>query len=225
MNTWFWIVFAIFGIFCVLLLLRRRAPRRAHANEAPARQPPPSLPRKLYNVNALPPLRPMPDDDALGIVRGSGGRCMVLPCEHHERPRAVRYRVFGQEFIFPVPSRCPECMQGLLEVLSEHCAVCGLGIPPSCNVAIAWVGAPHPFTHIECAEARTLLCGMWGWGQLMPLSTLDARFNVGATTAIEDALIDEARERENASNPSEAAPDEESEETTDPSVVPKPGAN
>ena len=170
-------------------------------------------------------MRPMPDDEALGLIRKDARACMVKPCAHHDLPRAVMYRIFGHDIIFPIPSRCPDCMQTLLETLSERCAACGLGIPPSSHVAIAWIGAPHPFTHVKCAEAQTLMCGMWGWGQLIPLSTLDERFNVGASTAIEDTLIDEAREREESPNEPDADTDEDADEETPPHGTPKPDAN
>jgi hypothetical protein len=39
-----------------------------------------------------------------------------------------------------------------------------------------------------------LFCGLWGWGQLVPLDDISDQFNPGVATAMQDALIDQRRE-------------------------------
>ena len=51
------------------------------------------------------------------------------------------------------------------------CASCKQPIYPGTPVGQAWMGAPHPFTHLtfECCESGGLYCGVWGGGRLKTL--------------------------------------------------------
>jgi hypothetical protein len=147
-----------------------------------------------------------------------------MPCAHPEAPRAIAYEIDGTSYSLALVARCSDCTQRLLETISERCAVCNLGIMLTQQVAIAWVGAPHPYTHLACAESQMLFCGLWGWGQLVPLDDLSDEFNSGVATVMQDTLIDQQRDfdtnriaNENASE----APDED----TPPDGTPKPDTN
>ncbi|MFA5854150.1 MAG: hypothetical protein WC866_03615 [Patescibacteria group bacterium] len=196
--------------------------RRSKRSGAKAPQAPKT--RLEYFINRLPPPKLLPSDQSLGLVRRSASQCQILPCAHPEMPRAVTYQVYGVEFRFPLVARCSDCTQTLFEILFERCAACGLGIPLTQQVAIAWVGAPHPYTHLACAEVSTLFCGLWGWGQLVPLNDIGDQFNPGVATVMQDSLIDQHREFSADPSANDNA-DETQDDDTPPDGTPKPGTN
>ncbi len=181
--------------------------------------------RKLYDIYTLPPPKAIPSDEALGIVRPQPGSFIAKPCEHRSVPRAFSYTVFGYDVRVPHVTRCPDCMQALLETFFERCAECGRGIPSGGRVAISWIGAPQPYTHLECAESPLLFCGIWEYGRLLTLNEISDEFNPGVATVMEDSEIDLARE----AKPPEPEEKEEAEgeetEATNPAGSAKPDMN
>ncbi len=210
----------------VYVLFGRKAPLAPPLADAGPPGPATPEPKELktckrYNVYALPPPKQIPSDEELGIVRPQLGTYIAKPCAHRDEPRAFSYEVYGINVRVPHVTRCPDCMQELLEHLFERCAECGLGIPGGCKVGISWIGAPHPYTHLDCAESPLLFCGIWEYGRLLTLNQISNQFNPNVATVQEDSEIDMAREA-NASQTEE--PDGDAEETN-PSGASKPGTN
>ncbi len=226
MSTAFWVMMALIFVF-VLLVLKLRKHRLRIVNALPVTPNTETrLARKTYRIGELPPRKELLPDDALGLIRRNDANCMVKPCRHLDEPRAVSYEVFGTEFGFPVVARCPPCMQALFEATFERCAVCDKGITYTQKVAIAWVGAPRPYTHIQCAEVPTLMCGMWGWGQLLPLHGIGDQFAPGTATIMQHALTEQANDyKKEASAPAQDAGEEAETEPTPVELAPKPGVN
>ena len=224
-----WLVY-ITGVVAIIMF-RRTFSRRPLPPLSPVSKPPkpeeaepkePKL-RKLYDIYTVPPSKVIPSDEELGIVRPQLGMYIAKPCAHREEPRAFSYEVFGVNVRVPHVTRCPDCMQTLLEHFFERCAACGLGIPGGCKVGISWIGAPHPYTHLDCAESTLLFCGIWEHGRLLTLNQISDEFNPNVATVMQDSEIDTAREAEPRKPEAEA--ESEDTEETNPSGTPKPGVN
>lgn len=186
----------------------------------------PPFSRLTCNLHEVPSPPAIPSDEELGILRQGPMAVYVMPCPHHEAPRAYTYRVYGTIVELSMPmTRCIACTQTLLEKVCLRCAKCDGAIWPTCNIGIAWIGAPHPFTHMKCAETNLLQCGAWGWGRLMTLHEMDD--DVPEGTATVNAYFAERARQNFEDPPTEAAPEEEdaASDDTPPEGTPKAGVN
>lgn len=62
----------------------------------------------------------------------------------------------------------------LPEILADErdnplCAICLKTIENKTPVAIAWRGAPHPLSHLDCTDNKLHHCGTWKNGRLHDL--------------------------------------------------------
>ena len=162
---------------------RREAARDApSAPVIPTQVTAPAARGKRYLIDRYPTPSPAPSDTELGLVRVSDSVIHIKPCPHAHLPRAVAFEVYGLIIKTGEIPRCPACSQALLEALFERCAECGKGIAINSFVCISWIGAERPYTHTECAEDQSLICGRWGQGRLIPLDQLELEIDVSPGT-------------------------------------------
>lgn len=99
-----------------------------------------------------------------------------FPCGH-DRPKGdATVKVFGREVgITDKVPLCPPCFETWLNKYATRCASCEEPILPGMPVGQGWIGAKHPYTHMnmECCASGGLFCGMWGQGKLITLHELD----------------------------------------------------
>ncbi len=113
--------------------------------------------------------RPEPPDAGSGPALDLGD----ARCDHPKATTPELLVVFGTTVgrIGPASPLCTACLQAWLERHSTRCASCDGPICPGMPVAQAWIGAPHPYTHMNfiCTETAGLWCGRWGRGRLITL--------------------------------------------------------
>jgi hypothetical protein len=101
------------------------------------------------------------------------------PCgrnEPHDKPSWPRQiTVRGKSIGVAAADVCPNCLEAFFAAHATTCAACDGPILPGMPVGQAWVGAPHPFTHLdfECTASGGLYCGVWGQGRLITLHELE----------------------------------------------------
>lgn len=192
--TTFFVALGVIALFLIIAFILativHRIVSKRHRNEAghatasaPTQAPAPATLQKRYHIDRLPTPSPIPSDEELGIVRVSRAEIRIRPCPHAHMPRAVAFDVYGLSIKTGTMPRCPSCAQALLEALFERCAACGKGIAVGSLICISWIGAERPYTHVECAETQSLLCGKWGQGRLVPLEQLELDITVPPGTA------------------------------------------
>lgn len=163
-------------------------------------------------VHVLPPPKELPPDEELRVIR-SPEQTIIMPCPHPTAPRGYRFTVHGSTVnMTDAIIQCAECLQRLLDATSEQCAECGRPILMSHHVALAWVDAPHPYTHAQCAPNQMLICGQWGVGVLVRLHELDGDIPEGTVTtegvfAVKQAEIAAQILKSREAKPPEAAAD------------------
>lgn len=116
-----------------------------------------------------------------------------VSCAHPKPTSPDVLVVFGTPVgrIGPDAPLCTACMQAWLERHSTRCASCGGPICPGMPVGQAWVGAPHPHTHMTfaCTESGGLWCGRWGKGRLISLHEIDpGKYAPGTANAMAHVL-------------------------------------
>jgi hypothetical protein len=100
----------------------------------------------------------------------------VKSCSHE--PKAMGRRtiiVHGHDLSLEQtnPELCLECLTDYFHQACAICAACLKLIHPGTKVGLAWVGAPHAYTHLtyECCETGALYCGSWRDGYLQKQET------------------------------------------------------
>lgn len=194
-NIAFVILLIILVAYLGVRALIRPRPTKGTSEDRPTTPAPALKFRKLYHIDRLPEMPPVPSDESLGIERVGMNNIHIKPCLHMNLPRAFVYEVYGLSVRTDSVPRCPDCTQELLEALFEKCAECGKGIAINTEVCIGWIGSPHPFTHPECAESKKLICGVWGHGRLIRLDQLKTGVRPGTATVMQ--LLENAETESN----------------------------
>ena len=115
-----------------------------------------------------------------------------FPCGHDRVGDADRPpKVFGIDVFVRHEKLCSRCLEAYLNTYATRCAACGDPILPGEPVGQAWVGAPHPHTHLtfDCSETGGLYCGRWGQGRLITLHEIaPEKYPEGTTTVMSHAF-------------------------------------
>ena len=112
--------------------------------------------------------RPAKQDDGASPIEKSA-------CAHGKTDHPLVVTVLGIKCELERSPMCPACTEQYFNKFSILCASCHQPIFPGTPVGVAWVGAPHPFTHLtfDCCESGGLFCGRWGEGRLLTLHEID----------------------------------------------------
>lgn len=180
-----------------------------------------------YDIHVLPSLPegfPTPEELNVTYV---GTNPMIAPCPHPDAPRVFSLVVRGLPIngLFSLTVRCAECTRKLFERASLDCAKCGKAITPHLLVAVAWRGAKEPFTHIDCAEDRDLLCGALMFGRLLTLHEISDNFQESVPADRPTVAYHRNQEHFRNAAASEETRDEASEASGDRPTDPDGAAN
>jgi hypothetical protein len=118
--------------------------------------------------------RPGPTGRNLPEIVRDGGDIRAFGGCGHPGPRSnLKIQVFGHEVTVKQSPLCASCTEKRIVECSTHCAGCDFPILPGMRVAAAWVGAPHPLTHMseECGDPH-FYDGIWGAGVQIGLAEL-----------------------------------------------------
>lgn len=138
--------------------------------------------RRLLRRDTVPVVEPAPmpsasTEERAPVVTAEEAK---RQCTHRPVQGPFKIKILGATRAFTCPEICPSCLEAYLSKVSTLCAGCNGPILPGTPVAAAWIGAEHPYTHVnhECGEPA-FYCGMWGEGQLMGLKDLYDSVNMG----------------------------------------------